>query len=167
MLIAFLFIVGFIILDQVTKYLAVLTLTTGFTNIIIPNLLRFQLVYNDGASFGILSGNQLFFAVVTIIALIIFGILFAEVSFKNKRVFTIAIILLIAGTLGNAIDRIFVEQGVIDFINIPIMPFFAVFNFADMYLNFGIVLFIIDILFLEGKRKNEWINVYNRWGKYS
>lgn len=155
MILGALFILGFIILDQLTKYIAVLTLTEGFSNIIIPNLLRFQLVYNDGASFGILSGNQLFFAVITVVALIIFGYLFTEISFKGKRVFSFAIILLIAGTLGNAIDRTFIDRGVIDFINIPMMPFFATFNFADMYMNVGIVLFIIDLLFLEGKRKNE------------
>lgn len=155
MMISAIFILGFIILDQLTKYIAVLTLTEGFSNVIIPNLLRFQLVYNDGASFGILSGNQLFFALVTVIALLIFGYLFTEVSFKDKKVFTLAIILLISGTLGNAIDRTFIDKGVIDFINIPMIPLFATFNFADMYLNFGIVLFIIDLLFLEGKRTNE------------
>ncbi|HHW79750.1 MAG TPA: signal peptidase II [Acholeplasmataceae bacterium] len=161
MLIGFGLIMGLIIIDQLTKYIAVLTLTEGFSNIIIPNLLRFQLVYNDGASFGIFSGNQLFFSVVTVGALLIFGYFFTEIDFKNKKVLSIASVLLIAGTLGNAIDRLFIEKGVIDFINIPIIPLFATFNFADMYLNFGIVLFIIDLLFLERKRTDEENSISN------
>lgn len=141
-------------LDQFTKYLATTFLTDGMPKVIIPNLLQFQLVYNDGASFGIFKGNQLFFSIVTIAALLIFGYFFISSDFKKKKVFSIAIALFIAGTLGNAIDRIFVPQGVIDMINVPLIPIFATFNFADAYMNVAIVLFIIDILFLESRREN-------------
>lgn len=153
MLIGILIIIGLIIIDQVTKYIAVATLMPGAVLHVIPNLLDFQLVYNKGASFGMLSGEQLLFTFITVGALLIFGYFFTEIDFKNKKVFSIAIVLLIAGAMGNAIDRIFVEQGVIDFIHIPLIPLFATFNFADAFMNIGIVLFIVDLLFLERKRE--------------
>lgn len=153
MLIGILIVIGLIILDQVTKYIAVTTLTLGFSNVIIPKVLTFQLIYNEGASFGMLSGEQLLFTLVTIGALLIFGYFFTEIDFKKKKVFSLAIILLLAGALGNAIDRIFVIEGVIDFIHIPIIPLFATFNFADAFMNIGIVLFIVDLIFFERKRE--------------
>lgn len=155
MLIGFIIILIGIPLDQITKYIARITLAGKPPKIIIPNLLQFQLIYNDGASFGILKGNQLFFAIVTIFALILFGYLFTQSNFKKKKIFSISIALFIAGTFGNALDRIFIAEGVVDMIHIPLIPIFATFNLADAYMNIAIVLFIFDLLFLERKRSNE------------
>lgn len=153
MLIGIIIIVSLIILDQVSKHLAVYLLVEGASKVIIPKLLTFQLIYNPGASFGILKGESLLFVVITVIALLIFGYMFTDSDFKVKKVFSIAISLLIAGALGNAIDRIFIAKGVIDFIHVPLVPIFATFNFADAYMNIGIVLLFIDMLFLERKRE--------------
>lgn len=143
-------------LDQITKFIATSTLVVnGPPKVIIPGLLQFQLIYNKGASFGFMEGQQLFFAIVTIISLLLFGYFFIQSDFKKKKIYTISIALFIAGTLGNAIDRIFIQEGVIDMINVPLIPLFATFNFADAYLNIAIVLFIIDLLFLERTRTNE------------
>ena len=54
-------------------------------------------------------------------------------------------ILIIAGGLGNLIDR-YIKGYVVDFIN-PSFIDFAIFNLADTFLNIGVALFIMEIIF--------------------
>lgn len=154
----YIWIVLLVIIDQLTKHLAK-TLYTGSEVTWIPYILAFSYAENTGMSFGLLEGQRLLFMVVTIIALGIFGYLFLDIDFKKKKVYTWAILLLIAGTLGNAIDRVVLSY-VIDFMHFPFLDgplrliglsnFYN--NFADMYLSIALVLLVIDVIFLERKR---------------
>lgn len=168
MLLGAILIIGLVLLDQVFKILSIYLAngSEGLIKILIPDVLEFHYINNPGASFGMGEGMQLLFFVVTIIALLIFGYLFYEIDFKKKKVFSLAIILFIAGTFGNAIDRMFRPMGVVDMFNMPILNYLLsflnipdfIFNMADVYMNFAVILFIIDLLFLERKRvdvKNE------------
>lgn len=156
----YVWIVILIIFDQITKYVAK-GLYTGSEVTWIPHLLSFSYAENTGMSFGLLEGQRLLFMVVTIIALAIFGYLFLDVNFKTKKVYSYAIVLLIAGTLGNAIDRVILAY-VIDFMHFPFLDtplswvglsnFYN--NFADMYLSLAMVFLFVDVLFLERKRAN-------------
>jgi len=165
MLLGYILILIFIFIDQLTKIVIynISNANPNFSRVIIPNVFELHYVINEGASFGILSNMQFLFAIITIIALIIFGFLFFEINFKTKKTFSIGIILIIAGTFGNAIDRLFRSGGVIDMINMPILNDFLskigisafVFNVADFYMNLGIFLFFIDFIFFEKLRKGE------------
>lgn len=150
-----------IAIDQITKLIASSTIPLNSPDIVwIPNLLEFSYHHNDGMSFGLLEGQQTLFLIATIIALLMFGYLFLESDYKTKKVYSISIALFIGGTLGNAIDRSLYGY-VIDFMHFPFLDgilnavglsnFYN--NFADMFLSAAIVLFAIDIFFLEGKRK--------------
>jgi len=159
-----------ILIDQVTKTLAAANIPLNSPNIVvIPRLLELSYHQNDGMSFGLLSGAQILFMIATVIALGIFGYFFLESDFKNKKVYSIAIALFIGGTLGNAIDRALYGH-VIDFMQFPFFgPLLGLFgtgnfynNFADIFLSFAIVLFGIDLFFLEPKRaKKEKLNAEN------
>ncbi|MGI6782180.1 MAG: signal peptidase II [Acholeplasmataceae bacterium] len=146
--------------DQGTKHLAKYLLEDKPGSVWIPGVLTFNYVPNDGAAWGIFSGKQFFFFLVTIIALVAFGYLFTKIDLKKKKVYTSAIILLIAGTLGNAIDRLVLGY-VIDFIHIPFLTYILgifkipnfTFNIADLCLTVGIILLIIDVIFFESKRE--------------
>ena len=59
-----------------------------------------------------------------------------------------AVLFLLAGAIGNFIDR-FVLGYVIDFINIHILP---VFNFADIFINIAVGLFIVEMVIYERKK---------------
>lgn len=156
-----------ILLDQITKQLAhafipaILDQVSG-NIVVIPKVLELSYYQNSGASGGILEGQQLFFMLITIIALAIFGYLFTDVNFKSKKVYSLAIVFFIGGTIGNAIDRALFGY-VIDFLHFPfltpILNLFGVNNFynniADIVLSAAIVLFAIDIFFLESKRKKK------------
>jgi len=111
----------------------------------------FNLSYqvNDGAAWSIFRGQMVFFYLISIIALGIFFYFFKDVNFKTKKVYSFGVSFLIAGTLGNFIDRVRI-QGVIDFLDFKIFGYdFPVFNVADICLNLGIALFIIAILFFD------------------
>ncbi len=166
MLIGLLIIIGSLLIDQLTKILIFNyfepTYVNGFLQLahpgfkIIPGFLEIGYVENTGASLGSFDGAHLLFFVITVIALIFFGYLFTKVDFKHAKVYSISISLFIAGTLGNAIDRA-VRGFVIDFMNFPFIDWIAEFynNWADMWLSAAIVLFAIDAIFLESKRKKK------------
>lgn len=156
------YIVLLIFFDQVSKHLAK-ALYQGQDLTFIPFVLEFGYAENRGMSFGLLQNQTFLFMVITVLALAMFIYLFKDISFEYKKVYTISIVLFIAGTIGNAIDRLLLRY-VIDFMHFPFLewplsliglPNFYN-NFADMYLSLGIVLFAFDMLFLEKKRiKNE------------
>lgn len=160
MRIGVLIIIVSLIFDQLTKQLAVFYLyQDGIVKrvVAIPRLLELTYVENPGASFGFGEGLMWLFYVVTLIALGIFIYLFKDIDFKTKRIYSISVSLFIAGALGNFIDRILFGF-VIDFMHFPFLVTLIgdlgnfTNNWADMYLSLAIVLFAIDIFFLEPKR---------------
>ncbi len=120
----------------------------------------FHLTYtrNTGILFGGLPGTSenywWVFIVFAIIALGVFSTLLFKSDFSDKRMFIyrLGLSLLIAGSLGNAIDRLVqVDHAVIDFLDFNGIWAY-IFNFADTFLNVGIFLFFVDTFFLEKKR---------------
>jgi len=152
-----------VLCDQLTKYLAKALIEGSSESVVwIPYLLELGYSENRGASFGILQDAQILFMVITVIALAIFGYLLLDTDYQKKKVYSIAIALFIAGTLGNAIDRALLGY-VIDFLHYPFLtPILNLVNLsnfynnlADMYLSAAIVLFAIDLFILEPKRLKE------------
>lgn len=143
----------FVLFDYLLKVFFSSTYALNQVEDIFPGILKFGYIRNTGASFGLFEGQQFLFFIVTILALLLFGYFFASSNWKTKKVYTLAFVFLISGTLGNAIDRMLYGY-VIDYIQVPFLPFVGntYFNLADALLNVGIVLLIIDVLFLETKR---------------
>ena len=149
---------GIIILDQVTKVL-VASQGAGWSITIIPEVFSFTYTVNRGAAFSFLGDaewGQTFFFVITIIILPVLFIAFLRLG-KNRKWLKTTIILILAGTIGNFIDRV-VFKGVTDFIYVH---FFANFNVADISLTVGAIMLIFWFLFLDdealfriGKKKN-------------
>lgn len=146
-------IIGLIILDQLTKLIIVKTMEIGESIVIIKNIISITSHRNFGAAWGMFQGKIGFFIVITIISLAIFGWLCKDINFKTKKLYSIALGFLIAGTLGNFIDRIGGE-GVVDFLEFTFIDF-PVFNVADMCLTFGVIMLAIYILFIESKEKKQ------------
>ncbi len=144
-----------IILDQLTKMLSLYHLQ-GNDIEIIKNFFTLKLAYNNGAAWSSFAGHFSFLMIITIIALGFFIFLYTKVSFNNKKVYTIGLSLMIGGLFGNLIDRVFMEgHVVIDFLKFDFGTYsFPTFNVADMCLVIGVGLFLIDVIFLEGKRKD-------------
>lgn len=152
------FIASLLGIDQLTKYLVTSHFTfEGETVPVIQNFFHITYVRNPGIVFGIGgdSGIAFIFLVgVALLASVVFGTMLLKNDFKDKRkiLYTIALCLLIAGALGNALDRLFqFDHKVVDFIDFRGIWQY-IFNFADMCLSIGVFLFIVDQFFLEPKR---------------
>ncbi len=142
----FLFILTFI--DQITKALVIKFLSVSKSLILINNFLKFYYIKNTGISFGIFSGKQLMIIIVTfiIISYLIYDLV---KNINNKKIF-ISTILIVSGALGNLIDRVF-RGYVVDFISFTLFgKEMAIFNVADVFITFGVILYILNII-MEGK----------------
>jgi len=104
-----------------------------------------------------LAETYVIFLIFVSLALIIFGVMFFKTDFKDKKLFwyQLALTLLIAGALGNVIDRIFqFDHNVIDFIDFRGIWNY-VFNIADICLNVGIAIFLFDQFILDPRRNKK------------
>jgi len=135
-----------IFIDQLTKQLIVRIMNLGESFTVINNFFLISSHRNTGGAWGILTGQMFVFYFITFIAFVLFYFLIKEVDFKNKKVYSIAVSLLIAGAIGNFIDRILFQE-VVDFLDFYIFGYdFPIFNVADMCLVIGVLLFGYDIL---------------------
>ncbi len=129
-------------LDQFVKYWVVANLALGQSFPLLPGVLSITRINNTGAAWSILSGHQFIFVIIAIIAAAVISYFLIH-EWRNLA-YRLGLSLLLAGTLGNVIDRIFnnhvVDMFQLDFINFPI------FNCADTYLTFGILILAIAII---------------------
>ncbi|MGY3775927.1 signal peptidase II [Helcococcus sueciensis] len=139
-------------IDQVTKYIAIINLKGKNEVVIIDKWLHFTYVENSGAAFGIFQNATILFTILTII--IVFGIMWYMLKESNNiGIFLkFSLVMIIAGAIGNLIDRIRLGY-VVDFIYSPLggLYNFPVFNFADIYVTCSAILLIIYLLFIDGK----------------
>ena len=102
--------------------------------------IRFTLVYNPGAAFGLHVGqySRWIFMVLTMVALVILGRLFAATR-PGDAIRTVSLALVCGGAVGNLIDRINLSRaGVVDFIDIGFGDSrWPTFNVADMAVSIG------------------------------
>ena len=151
-LIGLAFVIIGIILDQVTKYLAVSNLKGKPPVKVIKNFFYLNYTENNGAAWGIFEGKLWLFYIITILALGLFVYMLRDFDLKNNLVYSISLAIIISGTFGNFIDRVF-RQYVVDFIDVDIFSYrsFPIFNIADIFLTVGVCLLLIDMLFGKSK----------------
>ena len=131
-------------LDQYSK----VYISLNINKLINKDLLIFTIEYirNYGAAFNILSGSRLFLSLISIISTII--LMFFIFIREDKRINKYGLSFIVAGSIGNGVDRIFYGY-VIDFIKIKFVDF-PVFNIADIAINIGILIMIIN--YFKNKR---------------
>lgn len=152
MLIWFLIIIGTIVLDQLTKWLAVEFLTKVDTVPIIKDVLHLTYLENTGAAFGILKNNRWVFILISTLA--IFAIIFYIVKYPpENRWLGTGLAFFAGGGIGNMIDRVFLGY-VVDFIDFRLIDF-AIFNVADSFVCIGAALMVIYIFFFSDDKKKE------------
>ncbi len=127
-------------LDYVTKTFAASRLTPkNMPHEVWGDWLRFTLVYNPGAAFGLNLGasSRWIFMTLTVLALGILARLYwATKAGDTAR--TLSLALVCGGAVGNLLDRIFSAQGVVDFIDVGLRDSrWPTFNIADMAVSMG------------------------------
>ena len=139
-----------VILDQVTKAL-VINFFNLYDSVALLPMINLTFVVNYGFAFGLLNNpslNQILVSLV-ILAIIVY-FLYLLIKTQDK-IFQLTLTLILAGALGNFIDRIF-RGFVIDFIDIYIGKYhWPAFNIADSCITVGFVVLMINILFLNKK----------------
>ena len=143
---AALFVLAAVVLDQVTKLLAVANLKDQDPFVLIPGVFELHYLENRGAAFGIFQDQQIFFIISAVV-------IFAAVLYFYKRIpeekkflpLKICSVLVCAGAIGNMIDRLRLGY-VIDFFYFELIDF-PIFNVADIYVTVTAVLLVLLILF--------------------
>ncbi|BAW86917.1 lipoprotein signal peptidase [Limosilactobacillus fermentum] len=137
-----LFIVALVGLDQFVKCWVSANIALGTSHGFIPGLMNLTNLHNDGAAWSILEGQQWFFYLITLAAVVVLAYLMRQ--WRTNRWKMIALSLIMAGALGNFIDRVHQHYVVDMFELLPIN--FPVFNVADSCLTVGVIALIIIIL---------------------
>lgn len=141
-------------LDQLFKFLAITFLAHKDTLPLIQNVLHLTYLENDGAAFGLFSGKQWILILVTVI--LVAAALYLLIARKIRAPFLMySVALIVAGGLGNLIDRVF-RGYVVDYIDVRLIGF-AVFNLADCCVVIGTILALIYLLILEPRKEKKMI----------
>lgn len=142
-----LYILAIVVLDQLSKYIAKIKLYSISQIEIIKGFFSLTYVENRGAAFGMFKDKRIILVGFTtiVIAVMIYYLL------KNKsmnKLLRVSLILIIAGAIGNLIDRVLLGY-VVDFFHLYIGNVFdwPVFNVADISIVFGTILLAFNLLF--------------------
>lgn len=136
-----------VVLDQYTKYLAVIHLKDNKPFIILNGILELNYLENTGAAFGMLENQKMFFVFVAVVVLSVIGyVLFKTPSNKKYRILHLLLSLIAAGAIGNMIDRIRLNY-VVDFIYFVLINF-PIFNVADIYVTVSTAVLVFLLLFV-------------------
>ncbi len=167
LLVSFIDSIILILLDQISKFLAVKNLLgpggDGNDRILIDGVFRLHYLENRGAAFSLLKDQKWFFIILTTVVCIGIVIFLFRIPATSKYLpLSACLVFLFSGAVGNLIDRVF-NGYVIDFLYFELIDF-PVFNVADIYVTCSVfVLFILilfkykdnDFDFLKRKKANE------------
>lgn len=137
-------------LDQVSKWLVRDAMDLGQSIPIISSLMSLTYIENRGAAFGIMAGGRVLFIALTFL-LLAFLLWYRHQNKHPSFLLEMSTGLIIAGALGNLIDRI-VKGSVTDFID---FHFFPIFNVADIAVTCGVFLMAVFIFKDENKSTNK------------
>lgn len=138
----YIIIISVIILDQLSKILALKYLVAVRDIPIIEDIFHLTYVENRGAAFGLFQNQQAFFLITTLLVLAF--IWFYANNNRFNRIMIIGLSLVTGGAIGNLIDRIRLGF-VVDYFNIAMINF-PVFNIADSAVVIGAFLVSFYIL---------------------
>lgn len=141
-----------VVLDQLVKLLVMQYIPLGGHVPFIPHLLELTYVQNTGAAFSMLSEHTWILALVSLVMSVVLAVAIWKNVFRHP-IGKIALTLLLAGAVGNLIDRVF-RHFVVDMFNVLFMNF-AVFNVADICVVVGGFTAAVYYLFLADKLEHK------------
>jgi len=145
-------------LDQLTKFLVRTGMNLYDSIPVIKGFFNITYILNPGVAFGLFSHvnhdiSRVFFIIISLIAsAVVFYLLITEINFKFR---SYAYTLIIAGAIGNLVDRLIVGQ-VVDFLDFNIGRYhYPAFNVADSAVTIGLTILAIDLIFFNKEVSNE------------
>jgi signal peptidase II len=141
------------VLDQLTKSLVLRHITPDAPRIIVPDFFELVFVTNTGAAFGSFRNNNLFFIILSCVALVVVLTLLVR-RHQPDAWRDLSLALLLAGVFGNLTDRL-LHGHVIDFLlfdlHLPLAHPWPAFNVADACICVAVFCFVIHS-FRQGRR---------------
>ena len=137
------------LLDQFTKWIIKSNFELYQTKPIVDNFFHITYVTNDGMAFGLSmpGGKSILLSLSVLLTILIFWYLWRERA--NHIIIRISLALILAGALGNIIDRT-IYGSVVDFLDFMIGDFhWYIFNVADSSVTSGMILFMYYSFFIE------------------
>ncbi|MFA5527867.1 MAG: signal peptidase II [Peptostreptococcales bacterium] len=145
----YLLVLVLISIDQVSKYIITTNLMVYDSIPLIQNFFHITYVKNYGAAFSILQNKRIFFVSITIAVSIGIILFMVRYSHDMSIALKVSLGLILAGAIGNLIDRIRLGY-VVDFLDFRVFP---IFNVADICVVCGSILLIFYMFFIEPKLK--------------
>ena len=139
--------------DQLSKYLIDSYMLAGETLPIINDFFHLTYVKNRGIAFGMFQGKLDIISIATIIAIVAIAYYLYKERNKLSMIEKMGFIYILAGAIGNMIDRAF-RGFVVDMVDFRGVWSY-VFNLADVWINIGVVFVLLDQLILRKKRETE------------
>lgn len=138
-------IIAMILLDQATKYLAVMKLKPLGSIPVIEDVFHLTFAKNTGAAFSILRGKQIFLiALTSIVILALIFLMTKSIKTSGNKWMTLSLAMIAGGAIGNLIDRIRLDY-VIDFLDFTLINF-PIFNAADVFIVVGTALLALLVI---------------------
>ena len=141
-----------VLLDQLTKLWTVDALDLYQSIPIIKDVFHITYAKNTGAAFSMLQGQTIFLIIVPIIASLVMIHVLMSKRIKSK-IGSWSLVLILAGAIGNLIDRL-LAGAVVDMFDFTLIDF-PVFNVADICVTIGAVLFFIYAIFIYKPEKKD------------
>jgi signal peptidase II len=138
----------FVLLDQVTKVVAATYLSYGQPVYVLP-VFNITLHYNTGAAFSFLSdagGWQRWFFILVSTLVSTALIVWVGLIKNQQRLLSFALVMILAGAVGNLVDRVFLGY-VVDFVSLHWNEYyFPAFNVADACITLGAGSMLLDMV---------------------
>ena len=137
-----------VVADCATKRVAEERLAVGEPQPVVGQVVRFTLSYNTNAAMGIELGGdsrRLVLSALTLVVLVVLGFLYYSTK-PSERLRVIGVALVVGGAVGNLVDRLRSNAGVVDFIDVGVHNVrFWTFNVADMGITVGAVFLLLAL----------------------
>ncbi len=134
--------VAVVLSDQLLKFYIQQNVPLNVSYEVIPGVLSIGYVRNFGAAWSMWLGQRWLLSIISLVALVIFGYYFKKLH--HNWGYGLGFSLLIGGTLGNLLDRLF-SGYVVDMLELDLINF-PVFNIADCALTLGVIVILITML---------------------
>lgn len=157
----------FIVADQLTKYLIVKNFELNGHKEIIKDFFSLYYVRNTGSAFSMFAdktwGIYMLSAVSLLMSIVIIYAIYKTLRHKSFWLKT-SLVLLLAGAIGNLIDRIRIKY-VVDFLRFDFGSYtFPIFNFADICAVCGTAILLLMII-ISNKSVDAYLQLFELKGK--
>jgi signal peptidase II len=148
--VAALFVAAMVVLDQIVKYLVEAMLPFQQAVAVVPFLALYR-TWNEGVAFSFLSGVNGWVIIGMRLLIVLFILWWWRGADRSGRLMHLGFAMIVAGALGNIVDR-FIYGHVVDYVLFYTDTWsFAVFNLADSLITLGAIAVGLSEIFLQRK----------------